>query len=161
MRDIRLTTCLGLFAIPLLFAQPAQAEVYKWKDAQGRTVISDTPPPGAGKQTPVAGRAPAASHSGGDGAASAPQAKSWAEKDLEFRQRQQQNRENAEKAEKEKREAELRKENCQNAQLRLKELESGLRITRLNAGGEREYLDDQQRQQEIERARQSVQSWCK
>ncbi|WP_303785582.1 DUF4124 domain-containing protein [Azovibrio restrictus] len=154
--------CLILLLLPLLTALPAQAQVYKWKDAQGRTVISDTPQPGAGKQAPVAGR-PAATGSdtgNGDTGASAPP-KSWAEKDLEFRQRQQQKRESAEKAAKEKAEAERQKENCLRAQSQLKEMESGQRISRMKPDGEREYLDEQQRQQEVERARQSVQSWCK
>ena len=158
MRNRRFT----VFLLTLLIALPVQAQVYKWKDAQGRTVISDTPQPGAGKQAPVAGRPPAGESgaNGGEAAASAPP-KSWAEKDLEFRQRQQQNRENAEKAAKEKAEAEQRKENCQRAQIQLKEMESGQRISRMKPDGEREYLNDQQRQQEVDRARQSVQSWCK
>lgn len=35
-----------VLAIPLLLAAGlAQAQVYKWKDANGRTIYSDTPPP--------------------------------------------------------------------------------------------------------------------
>lgn len=150
--------------LPLLIALPVQAQVYKWKDAQGRTVISDTPQPGAGKQAPVAsGNAAANAASNTDEASPSSNAapKTWAEKDLEFRQRQQQNKENAEKAAKEKADADQRKENCQRAQSQLRVMESGQRISRMGADGERQYLDDQQRQQEVERARQSIQDSCK
>jgi len=79
--------------LPLLIALPAQAQIYKWKDAQGRTVISDTPQPGAGKQVPVVRQAPAAAQDAAEGEpAAAAGPKSWAEKDLEFRQRQQEKR---------------------------------------------------------------------
>ncbi len=160
MRSRHLLTLM----LPLLIALPVQAQVYKWKDAQGRTVISDTPQPGSGKQAPVVGRPASAGDSTGENGAATttPTApKTWAEKDLEFKQRQQQQRENAEKSAKEKAEADQRKEGCERAKGNLRLMESGQRISRTKADGEREFLDDQQRQQEVERARKSVQEWCK
>lgn len=153
-----------MLMLPLLMALPAQAQVYKWKDAQGRTVISDTPQPGSGKQTPVAGKPstppPVESAAGEESAASAAP-KTLAEKDLEFKQRQQQKKEAAEKAAKEKAEADQRKDNCERARSSQKLMESGQRVSRMKDSGEREILDDQQRQFEVEKARKSVQDWCK
>lgn len=148
--------------LPLLIALPAQAQIYKWKDAQGRTVISDTPQPGAGKQVPVVRQAPAAAQDAAEGEpAAAAGPKSWAEKDLEFRQRQQEKRASAEKAAKEKAEADQRRDNCNRAREQQRILESGQRISRMKEDGEREFISDQQRQQEIERAIKNVQEWCK
>lgn len=141
-------------ALACCIALPAQAQVYKWKDAQGRTVISDTPPPGSARQTqavPAAKPDPASSDS----------QKSWAEKDMELKKRLQEQKEAAAKAEKEKAEAAQRAENCNRAKQQQALLESGERIARRDLNGEREYITDQQRQQEIERARQAVQEWCK
>jgi hypothetical protein len=149
------TTRLAFYcALVCCIALPVQAQVYKWKDAQGRTVISDTPPPGAARETqavPAAKPDPAATDS----------QKSWAEKDMELKKRLQEQKDAAAKAEKEKAEAAQRAENCKRAKQQQALLESGERIAHRNLNGEREYITDQQRQDEIERARQAVQEWCK
>jgi hypothetical protein len=43
----------------------------------------------------------------------------------------------------------------------LKNLQLGGRISSANAQGERDYLSDAQMAQEIERAKKSVDDWCK
>ncbi|MDD3484602.1 DUF4124 domain-containing protein [Azovibrio restrictus] len=146
-----LTTLLSL-AMTL----PAQAQVYKWKDAQGRTVISDTPQPGSGKQVPVV-QTPATTTPD----AEEDKNKSWAEKDMELKKRQQEKKENAAKAEKEKAEAAQKQENCERAKKQKAMIDSGERLATRNAKGEREFMDDAQRQQESQRASQAVQEWCK
>jgi hypothetical protein len=135
----------------------AQGEVYKWKDAQGKTVISDTPQPGAGPQKPALPTATPAPDTQ-KGAAAAPP--SLADQELEFKKRQQERQAAADKAAKEQAENAQKAENCARAQRNLQALESGQRLAMPNEKGEREYLSDQQRAQETARARQAAQEWC-
>ncbi|HOG03941.1 MAG TPA: DUF4124 domain-containing protein, partial [Accumulibacter sp.] len=65
------------------------------------------------------------------------------------------------KAEKEQRLTAQRQEDCDAARRSLQAMESGERVAMRDARGERYFLDDSQRQQEIARIRQTVQSNCK
>jgi hypothetical protein len=56
--------------------------------------------------------------------------------------------------------AQAKRENCERAQESLRTLESGQRISRVDAKGERYFLEDAQIQQEAARARQLVQQNC-
>lgn len=93
-----------------LFSASVLAQVYQWKDVNGRTVVSDTPPPGSvnSKQTPrttvqtIAPSAPAAAPAA---QASSEGSKSVSERDMEFRKRQQEAKEKAEKAAQEEKQA--------------------------------------------------------
>ena len=64
------------------------------------------------------------------------------------------------KADKQKAAA-IRKDNCQRAREQLATLDSGLRIARVKANGEREVLDDDQRATEARRAREAIASECR
>ncbi|MFP4079674.1 MAG: DUF4124 domain-containing protein [Ectothiorhodospira sp.] len=55
--------CPSLPLLLLALALPAQAEIYHWTDAQGRTVYGDTPPEGV-KASPVQVDAPSATTPG-------------------------------------------------------------------------------------------------
>ena len=57
-------------------------------------------------------------------------------------------------------EAQAKKENCARAQEYVRTIESGQRISRTDAKGERYFLEDAQIAQEAARARQAVQQWC-
>lgn len=160
------------------FAGQAGAETYIWKDANGKTIISDSPPPRAGK-TPARssgddgknsgyalpadkaeaaqGKSTQASSNGTP--ATAP--KTMADKDLEFRKRQMENRDQEEKATKEAQDKARRQDECKRASEYLTALQNGQRIARFNDKGEREILDDAQRDSEIARSRQSVNELCK
>jgi hypothetical protein len=130
----------------------AHAEVYKWKDAQGRTVISDTPQPGK-----KAAAVPSATPVPADDDDSV---KTLDDQELEFRKRQEE-REAAEKKQTEETAAATRKaEACERSRRNLDMLESGARISQNNEKGEREYMNDQQRETEINRVRQNVQENC-
>jgi hypothetical protein len=61
----------------------------------------------------------------------------------------------------ENRAAAQRAENCNRARAHVTALESGQRIARVNAQGEREILDDKGRAEEMQRARQVIASDCK
>jgi hypothetical protein len=148
---MRLSSCFVFSAcFAVLLASPAHAELYKWKDAEGNTVISDTPKPGSGKAIPI----PAAPQN-------ATPPKSWAEQDLEFKKRQLDRQDAQDKADQEAKAAQARKSNCLSARDNLATLENAGRISSYNANtGQREFLDDKQRDAEIERAKKSVKEWC-
>ncbi|MFG6439485.1 DUF4124 domain-containing protein [Roseateles sp. LKC17W] len=160
----------ALIAIGL--AAPAQAQ-WKWRDAQGKVQYSDRPPPSGTPEKDVlqrpanatrtitvvpVGQATAAAASAPRVAASAP---SKAEQEAAARDKQEQDREAAKQKEAEHRQAELRRQNCGRAQANLRELQSGIRITRTNEQGERVFMDDAQRLAEVERARGLITSECR
>ncbi|MDR2164728.1 MAG: DUF4124 domain-containing protein [Zoogloeaceae bacterium] len=132
-----------------------QAQVYKWKDAQGNTIISDTPQPGSGK---MFAKPSANAQNAPDAAKEAP--KSLADQDMEFKQRQQAQQKAEEEAEQAKAEADRKAENCQRARRGLAALESGQRIRQPQDDGSSAYMDDQQRQRETERMREEVNRSC-
>jgi hypothetical protein len=159
--------------IGLVLAASAQAQ-WKWKDAKGNVQYSDRPPPigtpdkdilqrpaGAMRSVvvvPAGQPASAAASAPPRAAASAP---TKAEREAAARQKQEEEREQNKQKEEERRLAEQRRENCSRAQSSLRELQSGIRITRTNEQGERVYMDDVQRRAEVERARQVITSECR
>jgi hypothetical protein len=142
-----------------------EGEIYTWKDKDGRINYADNPPTGNTPARTLSGRnaekeppAPAATET----AAEAPKAQpSAAEQELEFRKRRGEAADNQAKAEKAKAESDERRRNCERARNQLAALESGQRVVRSNEKGDREYLDDAQRAQEIETTRKAAESWCK
>lgn len=128
------------------------AEIYQWKDENGKTVMSDKPPTGGTRATrTIAADAPAAK--------TTPQ-QTAADRELDFRKRQQESQEKDDKAQKELAAAADKKDNCGKARRYLETLESGERIGLRDDKGERYFMEDAQRQQEITKARQSVQATC-
>jgi Domain of unknown function (DUF4124) len=146
------------------WATPPQ---WKWRDANGRITVSDLPPPREVPAQDILQRPdPAASlRSAAPGAAaSAPGTAGEAPKvDAELQARKQA----AEAAEAERNKAETernaqrRAENCRNARAHLAALNTGQRIARYNAQGEREILDDKQRAAEARRAQDVISSDCR
>lgn len=145
------------FALLLAFASGAAAQLYRWVDKDGRVRYTDTPPPagvqGRTLQAPASTSAPA---SPGEGKP----APSVSEQEQAFRQRQLEAQKAAEKAALAQKEAEAKRQNCARAQEYLRTLESGQRVTRTNAQGEREFIDDAARARETTSARQAVKDWC-
>lgn len=150
---------LALAVAALFVTTAANAGIYQWKDENGKTVFSDKPPVGAARlprktesETPAP--APTAAP------AAAPQ-KTTADREMEFRKRTQESQEKAEKAQKEQTAAAAKKDNCERARRYLQTLESGERVSLRDDKGERYYMEDAQRQQEISKARQTAQTDCK
>ncbi len=148
----------------------AQAQTYQWKDANGRTFISDTPPPGtkaqrsaAAPSAPVAATASGAAGKSAEAAptASPPAQKSVAELNLEFKKRQQEAREKADKEAKEQAARAENQESCERARRSLTALQNGQPMAQLNEKGESQLLDNNQREQEMERARRFVSEACR
>jgi hypothetical protein len=136
----------------LLAASAVNAQIYQWKDENGKTVISDKPPIGKVRQTKkIETEAPAPS--------AAPQ-KTTADLEMDFRKRQQESQDKADKAQKEQKAAADKKENCERARRYLQTLESGERLAMRDDKGERYFMEDAQREQETAKARQAVQSAC-
>jgi hypothetical protein len=141
----------------LSFAGAAMAQ-YKWVDKNGKVQYGDTPPAGVNA---TALRAPAPSGSPSEpkkqGARSHPA--SIAEKDAEFRKRQHEAEKDREKQTQARQEAEEKRENCARAKENLRMLETG-RVTRMDANGERYFLNEAQISQETAKARQEAQQSC-
>ena len=164
--------CALLLALPLL----GHAEIYKWKDKNGTTRYSDTPPPSNIKQEAMRGKkAPKPSTTAPVPAApvaaqKAPAAGSGAEKDAppvpesaeeEAAQKRQNNAE-AEKNNKleKENEAKRKEDNCKAAKSNLASYEQGGRVYKMNEKGERVYLDDNDFKAGREQAQQEINANC-
>ena len=171
MTQSRTHIALLVLAAGIAFTMPAVAETYKWTDAEGKVHYSDQPPPSNVKNpTTVTPRKKTSrsappqegeTQSGDAKPAPAAAAKTAQELDAEFRQRQV---EAAEKEAEQKRaaqEAESKKRNCDQAKANVARLKAGGRVARTNDKGETEYLDDAQIAQELARASEVADSWCK
>lgn len=166
----------SVLLLALVTALPAAAQIYSWRDKDGKMHYSDTPPPsGAVKtlSTPAPRPAPALPEAEG-GSEDAPAAgapaptapaaakpKTLAERELEFRQRRAAEAEAQAKADKERAENTERQAACEQARNQLTALTSGQRMARFNSAGEKEMFDDAARQREIERTRQHIDANCR
>jgi hypothetical protein len=83
-----------------------------------------------------------------------------AEQEQAFRKRQQDQAKAAKESEQKSAEAQRKAESCRNARERLAQYDIGGRIGRINAQGERYYMDDAQVEQEKARARADAAQSC-
>ncbi|MBQ0959477.1 DUF4124 domain-containing protein [Ideonella sp. 4Y11] len=162
-RSIALLAIACLALLPVVGS--AQA-IWKWKDANGTLQVSDTPPPTSVPDSAIISRP------GGrvaeivvGGSAEAPASTpSRSDSALEARKREQQAGQKAADAARaaatKERDQARREENCRQARQQQANLDSGMRMARLNDKGEREYLDDSARAAEAERVRQRIQQAC-
>ena len=157
-----------IFLALLMASATASAQMYKWVDKDGKVRYTDTPPPGGTKSSKIAAPAPAASPAPGSPSPATKDLKDVkkgpltpAEQEAEFRKRQADAAKNADKSAQEARAQSEKNEACQRSREYLATLESGQRIQRTNAAGERYYLEDAQVQAEITKARGQIQSACK
>ena len=173
----RIITIIGSLAFSLLAPTLAHAQLYQWRDNNGRVVFSDQPPPpniapGNIMKTPKAPSKPVATAvattpakdgaapgtpgapSKVDAKANAP--KSLAEREADYKKRQA---EAAEKAEKDAQTAAAdsrREESCRGMRQSLSALESGQRVRRFNDKGEPYFVDDADRGKEIEKSKREM-----
>lgn len=143
----------------------AQAQIKCWTGADGKRVCGDVPPPGSRTVTIKNPTGPAAPPPSAKDAKDAKGAKKSgpmtpAEQEADFRKRQAEAQKAAAKADQERQDAEAKKENCARAREAAQTYESGQRVARTNAQGERIFLDEAQTQAELVKARQAVQQWC-
>jgi len=159
--------------IALLFtagvATVAQAQ-WRWRDGQGQVHISDLPPPrdvqekdilqkpsGAQYRPPAAAASAAsASAAPNTSASAAPKVDS----ELEARRKRAQQEQDAKAKKEEEAVTAAKAENCKRAKEYMRSLNDGMRISRVNEKGEREFLSDADRATETERARSAIASNC-
>ncbi len=149
-----------LMAVALAFTGAALAQQYKWTDDKGRTQYGDVPPPGV-NATRLKGPPAPSSPPPLPAAAGAKGPLTAAERDAAFRKRQEEAQKAREQQELAARDGQAKKENCARAQDHVRTIESGQRLSRTDSKGERQYLDDSQVAQELAKARQAAQEWCK
>ena len=160
----------------LSFSATAQ---WAWTDDEGRAVFSDRAPatsvpdkrifkrPGAAK---LAGNQDVPANTGADAAsaktaspaqpvASTPQAAGLDKELAERKQKTEQAQAEQRKLE-EERISKAKADNCERARQAQKTLDSGARLSRTNAKGEREILDDAARAAEVKRIQSIVTSDC-
>jgi len=166
--------CLLALAAAGARAQP----VWKWRDANGELHVSDSaPPPGTPQKNIISapgglaggsavlvpvgpGTLLANGRSASDAAPSASAPMSDLEKKRLAAEKAKAEQQKAERAALEQKNAAIRKDNCQRATSEAANLQLGGRIARVNAQGEREILDDNQRAAELKRAQDVVAQNC-
>ena len=169
-----LALAIGFCALALTVTS-ASAQ-WQWVEKDGRKIFSDRPPPveiaekdilkrPAGATRAAATPEPAAAAK--PAAASAPANKASAPKlsgkdaELEAKKKKAEEDEAAKKKVEDDKAAKVKAENCERAKTGLATLQSGVRMSSINAKGEREIFDDAKRASETQRAQEVIDSTCK
>lgn len=172
---------LCMVLLPIL----AHAEIYKWKDKDGKVRYSDVPPPSNtqteslyGKKIPrPTGLAPLTPVEGDATVAANKQKEMDKQKSMDDiaggdktgkpLTKEQEAAKRAKDAEEKKKaetlkaeETKVKQENCKTAQANLKNYMSGGRLVKMNDKGEREYMSDADIAQAREQAQQDVDKYC-
>ena len=170
MRTVNLRR-VAMLAATLLFAAEVAAQ-WAWKDDNGRLVFSDRPPPSSIKpeqlvRQPGTGSSQPALRAGDElpRDASKPDVskagpKTLAEREMEDRKRQTERAEAEKKSAEQQQLAQRRQQECERSRGYLRALEDGVRVTRTDAQGNREFLDDSQRSAEQARVREMITRDC-
>jgi len=147
---------MAVLAAALLAAAPADvsARIYKWVDEDGNVQYTQTPPPENARQLDVKVYP-------GPGEAGA-------EEDAESDDGEQAGKEGEQPTEEQKarqeqlamEQAEQKKKNCETVRNNLKLLEAGARVHTTDEDGNQVFLDDEARQQALERNREQVKEFC-
>jgi hypothetical protein len=172
------TIAAAAAAVLVLVSLPAEAQ-WKWKDKTGRIQYSDLPPPAGTPDQDILSRpsaprrasitasaasAPtataAASAASAPLVAAAPQAAPKVDPEFEARRKKAEGEAAAKTKAEEDRVTAAKAENCSRARAQLRTFESGIRVTRTNDKGEREFLDDKQRADETKHAKDVIASDC-
>jgi hypothetical protein len=165
---------LGLSLTLLAAATGAVAATqWKWKDAEGRVQYSDRPPPSSVAEgnildrprgtKPRAGASALEASSAAEANASAPKpAVKATDPQLEAKKRkaEEEAAKAKAKAEEDPKKVQARADACQRARNYEKSLNDGIRISRTNAKGEREVLDDAGRASELSRTKEMITNNC-
>ncbi|MER2553967.1 MAG: DUF4124 domain-containing protein [Thauera sp.] len=155
----------ALLAALLLTALPASAQIYSWKDKDGRTHFGDSPPasgevieirPAQARPAPP----PPAAEARGDEREPA-RSGSLSEREQAFRERRAAAAEAEAAAAEEAAGRQALQQFCVSASNELAALRAGQRMVRFNARGEREFLDDGMRAAEIRRLEKQSAERCR
>lgn len=147
-------SALPVLALVLLLPLTTSAQVYSWKDANGRVHYSDQPPSEKTRPARTLTTAPEPN-------ADTEQARQKnADKRLSAAEKAKVDKESAEKAEKQRADDERRAADCDRARKALQGLESGQIRYRMGANGEREAIEDSARATELANAQRAVDDHC-
>jgi len=146
---------------------------WKWRDANGRVTLSDVAPPSTVREQDILSR-PSGTRGAADratpvaaastvvgSAAAARELKASTDPELEARRKRATEEQAAQQRQMEERHAAARADNCSRARSYLGALSDGKRVSRTNAQGELEVIDDKARADETQRARAMIASDCK
>jgi len=166
---------LGL-SLALVAAAPGAhaATQWKWRDAEGRVQYSDRPPPSSVAEGDILDRprgtkaraaaTTAASASGADMAKASGPKPGVKATDPQLEAKKRKAEEDAAKAkakaDEDPKKVQARADTCQRARGYEKSLNEGMRISRTNAKGEREVLDDAGRASELTRTKEIIANSC-
>ena len=140
---------LGVLALQAM----AQGGLYKWVDEKGVVHYSDKPPAGRSGQTlKVAPQPPL------EGSAAPPRSRGWQEQLQDSNERRHQEGKKQQEAQQQARAAEQK---CLQARSALDTLRRERPIFRVNKEGEREYMGDEERQNQIGRWQQQADANCR
>ena len=175
MKDLRMRfnkLSWMLCGLSLVLPSIGNAEIYKWKDKNGTTRYSDTPPPSNIKQEAIgskklakpATQAPAApvvneQPADKEAAKDSPPVPGSADEEAAAKRQINAEAEKNNKLEKEKQEAD-KAENCKAAKSNLASYEQGGRVYKMNEKGERVYLDENDFKAGREKATQEINENC-
>lgn len=150
----------ALFVLALLIALPqvASAQIYKWKDKDGTTRYSDTPPTSNVPYESLSGKKSAPAKPAADAVSTETRPAAKAETpQVEAKETPEQIQEKRRVEEENKK---IRAQNCSTARANLQTFTQGGRISRMSEQGEREYLDDAALAKGAEQARKDIAEFC-
>jgi Domain of unknown function (DUF4124) len=141
-----------LLLVPLLVSVAATAQaLYKWVDDNGKVTYSDQPPLGKVKTQEVV-KIP--------GAATSDAARQIADKDTQFKKRQDDTAKRQAEAAKKQQDETVRQDNCARARGSLRALRENVPLSRMNEAGETIILDSGAREAESKRLETFVEESC-
>ena len=167
----RLLMLCCVCALPL-----AASAQWQWMDRDGKKVFSDQPPPidvpeknivrrpGSPSARSSFAPGPADPAAAGSEPARAPASAArptGVDKELEEKARKAEEAEKAKQAAEAQKVAKAKADNCNRARQGKATFDSGMRVARLNAQGEREVMDDKARAVEQQRLQSIIDSDCK
>jgi hypothetical protein len=161
----------SFFALVVTCIATSALAQWQWIDKDGRKVFSDRAPPADVADKNILRRptghmpstpAPVADAPPADSTPAAPAAKgAGIDKDLETKKKQAAEAEAAKKKADEERITKAKIENCARAKQAKATFDSGVRVARTNAAGEREVMDDAAREAETKRIQSIIDRDCK
>ena len=177
-----LATLIGVCVLALA-ATTATAQ-WQWVDKDGRKVFSDRSPPAEVQEKDILKRPAGATRAAAAATAAAPLADTGAaakpvlaasaaaskasapklsgkDTELEAKKKKAEQDEAAKKKAEDEKVAKIKADNCERARSGLATLQSGVRMSSVNASGEREIYDDAKRASETKRAQEVIDSSCK
>ncbi len=155
---------LTLALLGLSFGASAQENVYSWKDKSGSIQFSDVPPVGykaeshTVRTSSAANTLPSATQ---DQTKSSAQNETLADKALSAKQKADEEKKKQEKIAQNKASEEAKAKNCEQAQLRLKGLQSGMRVKQVDKDGNQSFMGDAERAQNIADTQKAVDENCR